>query len=112
MRIVKILGILVAVVVVLIVAAMIYVATIDVNEYRDDIAVAAKDATGREVRLSGAMDLELGWDLRLTIEKKKQSLATARKRLHAVCTKTSSSTGKPRATQSRAANSMARSCIS
>lgn len=54
--ILKILGILVAIPVVLFIIAAIILATIDLNEYREPIAKAISDATGRQLTLKG--DLE------------------------------------------------------
>jgi hypothetical protein len=68
MRFLKYLGIFFGVLVVAVIAVIIYVATLDVGEYREDIATAVKDATGRDIRLSGDMNLELGRNLRLVIE--------------------------------------------
>jgi len=68
MRFLKYFGIFIGVLVVAIIAVIIYVATLDVGEYREDIATAVKDATGRDIRLSGDMNLELGRNLRLVIE--------------------------------------------
>lgn len=45
----------------LVAGAVIYLKSIDVNQYRSTIAEAAKAATGRKLTLGGPLSLELGW---------------------------------------------------
>lgn len=66
--IVKVLGIAVAAVLVLLLVVMVGVSLIfDPNDYKDDIAAAVEEATGRELSLDGDLELELFPRLRIAI---------------------------------------------
>lgn len=60
MRIIKWIGLALALVVVLAVGGIaVFLATVDFSEYRDSIAAELKALTGREVRIAGKIDAEL-----------------------------------------------------
>ena len=66
--IVKVLGIAVAAVIALLVVVTVVVSLVfDPNDYKDEIAVAVEDATGRELTLEGDLELELFPRLRIAI---------------------------------------------
>ena len=75
MRLKTILVALVGLVVVVVVGLVIAVATVDPNDYREDIQQAVHDATGRQLTLGG--DLELGISLSPTIVAKQIALSNA-----------------------------------
>lgn len=67
-RALKIVGILVAAVIVLFVAAGVYVTTmLDPNAYKDQIAQAVSDATGRQVTLEGDLEFSVFPRLRIAM---------------------------------------------
>lgn len=57
MRWLKIVGGLVAVLVVVAIGGLVYLSTLDAEEFRQPIAAAVKEATGRDFKIAGAMDL-------------------------------------------------------
>jgi len=66
--ILKVLGIAVAAVLILLLVAMAGVSLVfDPNDYKDDIAAAVEDATGRELGLEGDLELEIFPRLRIAI---------------------------------------------
>jgi len=75
MRIGRIIGIIVAVFVVIIGAGVAYLASLDVDEYRGEIARAAQDATGRALQLEGPLALSVS--LTPTVSGEGISLANA-----------------------------------
>ncbi len=75
MKIGKIIGIIVVVVVVIIGGGAAYLATMDVDEYRPEIARAAQDATGRALKLEGPLSLSIS--LTPTVSGEGISLANA-----------------------------------
>ncbi|MDF1749285.1 MAG: AsmA family protein [Alphaproteobacteria bacterium] len=64
-RFIKILGGILAVVVVISVGAVVYVLNIDLNDWKPEIQSAVKDATGRTLVIQGPIEFELGTDTRL-----------------------------------------------
>ncbi|HEX6997565.1 MAG TPA: AsmA family protein [Gammaproteobacteria bacterium] len=67
-RILKILGIVAGAVVVLVVAALVAVGLlVDPNDYKDQITAAVARATGRELTLTGDLDLELFPTVRIAV---------------------------------------------
>ena len=75
MRIGKVVGIIVLVVIGVVVGVAAYLINLDVDAYRDDIALAAEDATGRELKLEGPLSLTLS--LSPTVSGEGISLANA-----------------------------------
>lgn len=68
MRWVKIVGGVVAVLLVVVVGALVYVSTMDVEQFRGPVQTAAKDATGRDFTIAGPMDLEISLRPRIVAE--------------------------------------------
>jgi uncharacterized protein involved in outer membrane biogenesis len=68
MKLSTILKIVLALVVLVVAGLAVFIATLDVNQYKDRIASTLRDATGREVTLSGDMDLALGLTPALVVE--------------------------------------------
>lgn len=68
MKLSTILKIVLALVVLVVAGLAVFIATLDVNQYKDRIATTLQDATGREVTLSGEMDLALGLTPALVVE--------------------------------------------
>jgi len=68
MKLSTILKLLLVLVVLVIGGAAVFIATLDVNQYKDRIAGALADATGREVTLAGPIDLSLGLSPALVVE--------------------------------------------
>lgn len=67
-RIIKVLGIVVAaVVVILVVAAVLISVLFDPNDYKEQIAAAVSDATGRELTLEGDLELDVFPRLRIAV---------------------------------------------
>ncbi len=75
MKIGKIVGIIVVVLVVIVGGGAAYLASLDVDEYRPEIAQAAKDSTGRELKLEGPLSLSIS--LTPTVSGEGISLANA-----------------------------------
>jgi hypothetical protein len=71
----KVIGIIVAVLVVIIGGGAAYLASLDVDEYRSGIAQAAQDATGRVLKLEGPLSLAVS--LTPTVSGEGISLANA-----------------------------------
>lgn len=61
-KVLKILGGVLAVLVVVLVGAVVYVMNIDLNDWKPDIQEAAKDATGRDLVIAGPIEFSLGSD--------------------------------------------------
>ncbi len=59
MRLVRIAGIGLAAVVAVLVAALVYIGTMDLAAYKDDIAAEAEAATGRALAIGGELDLDV-----------------------------------------------------
>ncbi|MBF0354698.1 MAG: AsmA family protein [Alphaproteobacteria bacterium] len=68
MKLVKILGALVGVVVLVIGGLLAYLATIDVNQYKPMIAEEVKKATGRDLTIAGNMALKISLSPALVVE--------------------------------------------
>ena len=67
-RALKIIGVLFAVVVVLIVGAVVYITTVvDPNDYKEQIAEAVGESTGRQLTLEGDLELSVFPSLRIAI---------------------------------------------
>ena len=67
-RVLKIVGVIVGVVVLLVVAATVYITTIiDPNDYKEQIADAVGEATGRELTLAGDLELAIFPNIRIAI---------------------------------------------
>ncbi len=67
-RALKIVGILFGIIVLLVVGAVVYVTTVvDPNDYKDQIAAAVNDATGRELTLEGDLELRFFPSLRIAV---------------------------------------------
>lgn len=67
-RILKLIAVLVGALVVLIVAATVLIASLfDPNDYKDEIAAAVTDATGRSLELRGDLELKLWPQLRIAV---------------------------------------------
>ena len=60
MRVVKILAAIVGVVVLVVVGVLVYASTIDFNQYKPLIVAKAKEATGRDLEMKGALKLAIG----------------------------------------------------
>ncbi len=68
MKLSTVLKVLLALVVLIVGGLAIFLATLDVNQYKDRITTALEDATGRRVTLNGPMDLALGFSPALVAE--------------------------------------------
>lgn len=68
MKLSTILKVLLVLVVLVIGGAAVFIATLDVNQYKDRIANALAEATGRDVTLAGPIDLSLGLSPALVVE--------------------------------------------
>lgn len=67
-RVFKFVGILVGVVVLLVVAAVVYITTVvDPNDYKEQIAAAVSESTGRQLTLEGDLELAVFPSLRIAI---------------------------------------------
>ena len=75
MKLGRIVGIIVAVLVLIIGGGVAYLASLDVDEYREQIAQAAKTATGRDLKLEGPLSLSVS--LTPTVSGEGISLANA-----------------------------------
>ncbi|MCP5367347.1 MAG: AsmA family protein [Hyphomicrobiales bacterium] len=64
----KTLVVVVFLLVVVVVAGVVVIATVDPNDYKDLIAEKAKEATGRDLKLDGNIQLDLGWSPTLVVE--------------------------------------------
>lgn len=68
MRIVKVLAGILVVLLIAIVGIAVYIANLDANEYRGEIAAQAKAATGRDLVIAGNMDFEVSLTPALVVE--------------------------------------------
>ena len=68
MRMMKILAGIVVVLVIVVVGIAVYIANLDANEYREEIAAQAKAATGRELTIGGTMDFKVSLTPALVVE--------------------------------------------
>ena len=60
MRLIKIIGALVGVIVLIVIGLGVYVSTLDFNQYKERIAAEVKKATGRDLVIKGTLDVGLG----------------------------------------------------
>ena len=75
-RALKFVGILFGIVILLVVGAIVYVTTvIDPNDYKDQIAEAVGEATGRQLSLDGDLELNFFPSLRIAIGPGKRQVA-------------------------------------
>ena len=68
MRIAKILGGLIAVLLVIVAGLAVFIATLDANEYRGEIAEQAKLATGRDLTIAGPLSFGISLTPSLVVE--------------------------------------------